>query len=196
MTHNPWGNYKHSPTSIKILGWLCIPAVLFFIAHTIIQFVYADDIIFSPWIGELYTMIWLATPLFLYLTGSMIGNKKMRITTNVFLVLYGSCFLLNLGNAYEWVDIPHLQYPMSIALLGILTLWIIHVIRREKNILDLFKFIWLFGLTYSFIVPKFVPHKHEAGNFYFASIFIFPVMMIIGLYYFFANKNHSHEQQT
>jgi hypothetical protein len=193
MTHAPWGNYRTAPLLIKLFGWLCIPATLFFVVHTIIQFIYSDTIIYAVWIDELYHVLWNALPVFLYLSGSMIADKKLRITTNVFIVLYGSFSLLNFGNAYEWVDIPHLQYPQTIALIGLLTTWLIHLFRRKKHILDLFKFIWLFGLTYVFAVPRFVQSGHEAGNFYFASLFAFPVMMGIGLYLFFFNKNHAHE---
>lgn len=193
MTHNPWGNNKHAPVAIKALAWFSVLATIFVVAHSIIQFVFADDVAFEPWIGELYFALWQATPVFLYLTGSMIAEKKLRITANIFMVFYATYYLVNIGNAYEWVDIPHLQYPASAALIGLLVTWFIHFFRRKKEINDFFKFVWLFGLVYFFAVPRFVQSDHEGGNFYLASLAAFPIMMSIGLYKFFANKNHSHE---
>ena len=241
--------------AISILAWICIPLVLFFIGQTLVQLAFSDDIAFEAWIGETYFIVWQSAPLFLYLTGTMISDKKLRITANIFLVLYGVYYILNLGNTYEYVDIPHLQYPASIALTGLtvtwlihlrrngsfkfggatsklfntvlglyilsvlilfamgyklfnipnmhwlmyatligwLIIWAVHLVKTKKGVLDVLKFIWLFGLAYSFIIPRFVPQKHESGNYYLASLFVFPVMMTIGLYKFFANKNQTHE---
>lgn len=256
MTHNPWGNNKNAPLAVKILAWLCIPITLFFLAHTIIRFAFSSSLNYEIWIDEIYLGLWVVAPIFLYLTGSLISEKRLRIITNCALLLFGSCYLLNLANLYEWVDIPHLQYPMSVALITILVVWFkhlyrtgalkftgtlkklavtfavmygisfvlmvligygliripyftyvvftplialiivwtIHLMRSRHDINAIFKFIWFYGLCYSFIIHKFVPHNHEAGNFHIASLFAFPVMMGIGLYLFFANKNRSYEQ--
>ena len=70
MTHNPWGNYKTAPVPVKIAGWITIPFVLFFIMHTVIQFIYEDEMakgtfVVATWIYELYHFIWCGLPLFL-----------------------------------------------------------------------------------------------------------------------------------
>lgn len=197
MNLNSWRNYRTAPLSIKLLAWLCIPATLFFIFHTFVQFAYETEInegrlAIDTWVYELYHFIWWALPFFLFITGTMIAHKKLRILAAISGILFASCYFMNLGNAYEYVDIPHLQYPQSIALLGLFTTWMIHLLRRKKHFSDIFKFIWLFGLCYSFIVPRFVRSGHESGNFYLASLFVFPVMMTIGLIYF-SNKNQTHE---
>jgi len=181
-----WQHNSTAPLWMKILSVIIALAVLFFVVHTAILFSWGDDQSFyiAPWTQEIYFNIWVAAPLFFFLTGHSIRSKLSKLLI-VFLTLFGVCYLLNIGNNYEWVDIPHLQFPMSAALLGILITWTITVFRRKKTVFDVLKFLWLFGFVYSFIVPKFVPGGHEAGNFLLASMFIFPFMMTVGLVQFY-----------
>lgn len=145
----------------------------------------------ATWTQELYFNIWVALPLFLFICGKSLQDNKLNKLLLVFTGLFGVCYLLNIGNAYEWVDIPHLQFPMSIALLGILTTWLLAVRKRKKSVLDLLKLLWLFGLIYSFVVPRFVPSGHEAGNFLLGSMFVFPFMMTLGFVQFFYSPKAS-----
>lgn len=139
----------------------------------------------ATWVQELYFNIWVVLPICLLVTGKSLQNNKLNKLLLAFSALFAICYLLNIGNTYEWVDIPHLQFPTSVALLGILVTWIIIVSQRKKSILDALKFLWLFGMIYSFIVPRFVPGGHEAGNFLLGSMLVFPFMMILGFIQFF-----------
>ena len=70
-------------------------------------------------------------------------------------------------------------------LLGILITWIVIVVARKKAIPDGLKFLWLLGFIYAYVVPRFVPGGHEAGNFLLGSMFVFPFMMALGLVQFY-----------
>lgn len=185
-----WQHHSTAPIFIRLLSYVSVIALGFFLFHTTIMFVYDAEINsgkfeVATWTQELYFNIWVALPLFLLVCGQSLQNKKLNKLLLVFTGLFAVCYLLNIGNAYEWVDIAHLQFPMSIALLGIFTIWIIAVLKRKKTILDILKLLWLFGLIYSFVVPRFVPSGHEAGNFLLGSMLVFPFMMTIGFIHFF-----------
>lgn len=139
----------------------------------------------APWTQELYFNVWVAAPLFLALTGKSFAAGRTGKTVLAFTVLFGILYIVNIGNTYEWLDIAHLQYPMSILLLGILITWSLIVARRKNTILDALKFLWLFGFIYAYVVPRFVPGGHEAGNFLLGSMFVFPFMMTLGLVLFY-----------
>lgn len=201
MTANSWRHFSTAPLIIKFLSFITAVGTLFFIFHTAVQFIYEKEIdsgtyYIATWTQELYLNLWMALPLFLAIIGTTIHDKRVNKWLIVFVCIFGIGHLLNIGNAQEWVDIPHLQYPQSIALIGILTVWIIHITKKKKSIPDILKFIWLFGLTYSFVIPRFVPSGHEAGNFFLASMFVFPIMMIYGLVLFFKKPKHSYEQTS
>src|SRR3989338_6176201 len=169
MNTKPWGHFHTAPLAIKALSVLCVFGTLFFIFHTIAQFIYEKEIAagtfyIAPWTQELYLNLWVALPVFLVLTGTAIRNPRVKKPIVVFVLLFGVCYVLNIGNVYEWVDIPHLQYPQSVALIGMLVCWIINITKKKKSALDILKFICLFGLSYAFIVPRFVRSGHELGN--------------------------------
>jgi hypothetical protein len=180
------GNWQHSSTApffVKLLAYVSLIALGFFLVHTLVMFNGSFNA--AVWTQELYFNIWVALPLFLFITGKSVLQKPQGKILIVLALLFGICYLLNVGNTYEWVDIRHLQYPMSILLLGILITWITAVLKRKKTMLDGLKFLWLFGFIYSYIVPRFVPSGHEAGNFLLGSMFVFPFMMALGFVQFF-----------
>jgi hypothetical protein len=190
-----WQKNFTAPIGIKILAVIAALATAFFVFHTAMMFAYDEEITrgtfyIAAWTQEIYFNIWVAAPVVLFLIGKSMQSKQSKLLI-VFTALFAVCYLLNIGNTYEWIDIPHLQFPMSAALLGILITWIITVIKRKKTVLDALKFLWLFGFVYSFIVPRFVPGGHEAGNFLLGSMFVFPFMMTLGLLQFYRRFNTS-----
>lgn len=190
MNSERWKHNSTAPVWIKSLVWFSMLATLFFIVHTSVLFIFSEEIgkgtfYIAAWTQEIYFNIWVAVPLMLFLVGKSLNGTTASKVLVWFTGLFGACYLLNIGNTYEWVDIPHLQFPMSAFLLGILITWITIVIKRKKTVLDGLKFIWLLGFAYSFIVPRFVSGGHEAGNFLLASMFVFPFMMLVGSVQFF-----------
>lgn len=193
-----WQHHSTAPIWLRVLSYLTAAAVLFFLFHTLMLFVYSTEIdngdfYIAAWTQEIYFNVWVAAPLFLALCGRSFGTERIGKMLLIFTVLFGIFYLVNIGNTYEWLDIAHLQYPMSALLLCILITWSIIAARRKKTVLDGLKFVWLFGFIYAFIVPRFVPSGHQAGNFLLASMFIFPFMMTLGFVQFFRKpKNTEH----
>lgn len=201
MTAKSWDKFHTAPILIKILSVLSAIGTLFFLFHTIAQFIYEKEInagtfYIAPWTQELYLNLWVALPLFFVITGTAVRNNRIKKPLIAFVILFGVCYLLNFGNTYDWVDIPHLQYPQSVALIGINVTWIMHIAKKKKSVLDILKFIWLFGLTYAFVIPRFIRSGHESGNFFLVSMFVFPAMMILGLFYFFKKQKQPYEQTS
>lgn len=190
MNSGNWQHHSSAPLWVKLFSYISVAALLFFVLHTAILFIYAGEIDggkfnVETWTQELYLNIWAVLPVFLFVTGKSLQQKPEGRTLLICAALFAALYLLNFGNTYEWLDIPHLQYPMTLLLLIILGVWIAAVAKRKKTISDALKFIWLFGFVYSFAVPRFVPSGHEAGNFMLASMFIFPFMMAVGFVHFF-----------
>lgn len=203
MTAKNRRHFSTAPLIIKILSLFTAAGTLFFVFHTIIQFIFEKEIesgtyYIATWTQELYLNLWMALPLFLALIGTTIHDRRVNKWLIAFVIVFGICHLLNIGNTQDWVDIPHLQFPQSIALIGINIVWIIHITKKKKSALDILKFIWLFGLTYSFVVPRFIPGStmHQAGNFFLASMFVFPLMMILGLVLFIKKPKQAYEQTS
>jgi hypothetical protein len=189
-----WQHHSSAPLAVKLLVYISFTALLFFLFHAAMMFTHDEEInngtySVATWVQELYFNIWVTLPAVLLVTGKSLQDKKRSKLLLAFCALFAVCHLLNIGNTYEWVDIRHLQYPSSIALLGILITWIIIVSKRRKTILDALKLLWLFGMIYSFIVPRFVPGGHEAGNFLVGSMLVFPFMMAVGFVNFFRKPN-------
>lgn len=185
MNSATWQHNSTAPLWIKILSWLTIATTAFFTFHLVILFGFGDQLSPATWITEIYFYVACFFPGFLVLTGSLNRKKKLARVLWIAIALYGICIALNIPNSHEIIEIYHLQFPTSIALLTMLIIYAIHFFQKEKNALDYVKFLWLFCFVYMYVVPKFVPGGHQAGWFLVGMQFIYPVMMTAGLIQFY-----------
>jgi hypothetical protein len=190
-------HHATSPFWYRLLAYFAVAGTLFYIFHTIILFIFSATIEPEVWVQELYFNIFLGLPLFLFARGEMISRKSYRLPALIFMGIsllgYGANFL----NAYEIIDVSGLQWPTSFALLGLFITYFIHFISKKKNIADYLKLVWFACIFWVFIAKRFVPHGGYAGWFLIAAQFIFPVMMIAGLFQYFKSPNSkNHDTST
>lgn len=188
MSDNNWSHYKTAPLLLRIFSWITIAGTLFFMFHSVILIVYSDTLEPQAWVQEIYFNLFTALPIFLLFTGTLITEKKYRWPLWVFLGVFIIGHIINIFNTYELADIGGLQYPMSVALLGLFVTYVIHFIRKRKSVLDFLKISWFASLMWVYVAPRFIQSGHRAGWFLIAAECIFPVMMIVGLIQFYRTK--------
>lgn len=188
MNQGNWQNFRTAPLALKLFSFLAVLGTVFFVFHSIILIVYSKTIEPQAWVQEVYFNIFTGIPIFLLFTGTMITEKRYRIALWTFLGIFILGHIINIFNTYEWIDIGGLQYPMSVALLSLFVTYCIHFFRKKKGILDIFKIIWFACLMWVYIAPRFIQSGHKAGWFLIAAQCIFPILMTIGLFQFYRNK--------
>jgi|GEM_PF-1432209 hypothetical protein len=178
-------HYSTSPVWMKILAFLTAITTAFYAFHLIMDLFFSDQFEAARWVKEIYFYIGIFFPGFLILTGTFHENKVRNRIVWCAALVFGGCILLNIPNSLEIIDIYHLQYPTGLALLTLLVVAIIHFVKKQKNAVDVLKLLWLFSLTYTYIVPNVVVKYHQAGWFLLAMQVLYPIMMTTALIQFF-----------
>ncbi len=178
-------HYSSAPLWMKLLSFVVTIATLFFTFHLVMDLAFSDKFEAAMWVKEVHFYIACFVPGFLLLTSTFNDRKNLNRVVWSASILYAICIALNIPNSHEVIEIYHLQFPTSIALLVMLTAAIIHFVKKQKNVFDVIKLLWLFSFTYMYVVPKFVSKYHQAGWFLIAMQFLFPVVMAIGLIQFY-----------
>ncbi len=191
MYDNTWSKYNKAPLFIKFFSWIAIAGTLFFLFHSVILIAYSATIDPQAWVQEIYFNLFTGLPIFLLFTGKMIGEKKFRIPLWLFLAVFLIGHLINMFNTYEILDVGGLQYPMSVALLGLFITYAIHFVSKSKSILDFLKIAWFACLMWVYIAPRFIQSGHKAGWLLIVAECIFPLLMIIGLIQFYNTKKQN-----
>lgn len=189
------GNLQHfstAPMWMKILSIITSIATLFYAFHLVIKMGFDDQVVRSVWVDEVHFYIACFFPGFLLLSGTFPERKRLNRVAWMASLVYAVCLGLNIPNSHELIEIYHLQYPTSIALLTMLTVAVIHFVKKQRNVSDVLKLLWLFSFTYLYVVPKFVPKYHQAGWFLVAMQCLFPVVMAIGLIQFYRNPKKAN----
>lgn len=182
MSKHPWQQYASAPVFLKALTWLTIVSFGFVLFHSYMLFTDYEP---QRWVQEIYFNLLSGLPFFLFLTGSLIHEKKLRLFTLGFFSVFFAGYVLNILNAWEMVNISGLQWIMGITLLGLLVCYLVHFFRKKKGVLDFIKLLWFICISYSFLAQRFVPGGGHAGKFLLAAICLFPLLMIWGLFAFF-----------
>lgn len=179
-------SYHNSSLLLKIIFWLTLVALGFVLFHFTLMLLNYQA---ATWVTEIYFDLQCGLPFFLFLTGTFIHNKKLRIPLLLFFPAFFIGYVLNVLNRYEFISVYHLQYLMGPALLGLFVIYCIHFFQKnKKTLLDFLKIIWLLCITWAFLVPRFTSGFY-AGKFLIASMIIFPFLMGIGLYKYYRKTN-------
>jgi hypothetical protein len=185
MIH-PNEKYDTSPLPLKITAWLSLIACGFVIFHTAMLWTN-----FNPqrWVQEVYFNLLCGLPFFLFLTGTLIHDRRLRIPTALFFTVFFIAYVVNIFNAWEVVSVGRLQYVLGVALLGLFVTYCIHFFRKQKDALEYIKMAWFICISYSFLAQRFVPGGGKAGYFLLGSMILFPILMGAGFVkYFRRNK--------
>lgn len=190
-------HHATAPLWYRLIAYIAVAGTLFYIFHTIILFIFSATVEPAVWVQELYFNIFVGMPLFLFAQGEMISRKSYKYPALIFMGIAILGYAANFLNAYEFIDVSGLQWPTSIALLGLLITYLIHFSTKKKTLNDVLKLAWFVCIFWVFIAKRFVPHGGYAGWFLIAAQLIYPVMMITGLYKFFQSpKSQNHESST
>lgn len=175
-------SYNNSSLLFKILFWLTLVALGFVIFHLIMMLLNYNA---KTWVTEIHFDLQCGLPFFLFLTGTFIRDKKLRIPLLLFFPTFFIGYVLNVLNRYDVTSIYHIQYWMGAALVGLFVIYCIHFFKkRKKSLLDFLKILWFFSMSWSFLVPRFT-FGFYAGKFLIASLILFPFLMGFGLYTYF-----------
>jgi hypothetical protein len=137
--------FSDSPLIIKILAFLCIPAMLFIIMNMILA---AYEIYGKIYIREIDIILRNGLPFFLFLTGSFIRNKKLRIPLVIFFPLVFIGYAIKMLDYYDVVDM-NVKWILCPAVFGLLLTYSIHFFaKKQKSPLDYLKMLWLLLVSY------------------------------------------------
>lgn len=209
-------SYNNSSVFIKILAWLTVIAFGFTLFNMVmLEF----NMVPKPALGEIYFTLQNGIPLFLFLTGTFIKNRYLKIPMFIFFSAFSICYFINVFNNWDFIDLKGssaeiLKWSLGISLTALFLTYIIHFIfskakrlfdfRKEKfsielgspfitklgqTVLDLLKLIWFFSIAYALICIKF-PIGFHGMVFFNLSIYLYPFLMGIGLFRFFRRSSY------
>jgi hypothetical protein len=208
---NSNSSYNNSSVFIKILAWLTVVAFGFVLFNMVmLKFNYVP----KPALGEIYFTLQNGIPLFLFLVGTCIKNKHLKIPLLIFFPIFIICYFTNVFNNWDVINLRGrsaeiLKWVMGISLACLFLTYFIHFIfKKAKNlfnflkekpslligspfifklgqtVLDLLKLSWFFSIGYALICMKF-PIGFYGLTFFNLSIYLFPFLMGIGLFRYF-----------
>lgn len=180
-------NYQNASLLFKILFWLSVVSFGFVLFHFIMI-----QLEFYPqaWIRELHFTLQNGIPLFLFLTGTFIRNKSLRIPMILFFATFFIAYALNTLDSWGVLEIRNLKWILGPSLLGLLITYLIHFFKKEKKgILDFLKLLWFLCIAYTQLCILFSVISFKPFWFFEASTYLEIVLMSVGLFRFYRNTN-------
>ncbi len=196
MTLSPNTHYSNTSLLFKILGITSILVLAFVIFHVILAML---DLYPVPWLREIHFILQNGfLPFFLFLTGTFIHNKKLRIPLLIFFPLFFIAYLLKTLDFWGYVDIQPIRlsifggiyfsiikWVLCPALLGLMITYTIHFFaKRKKFLLDYIKVIWFLAIGYVTLSIYF-PIGFRTMYLYEITVWILILLMTLGLINFF-----------
>lgn len=176
-------HYSNSSLLIKILGIACILVLAFSFFHIVLVFF---EIYPVAWLREIHFILQNGfLPFFLFLTGSFIHSKKLRIPLLVFFPVFFIGYVIKTLDFWGFVDVRGVQWIICPALLGLMITYTIHFFsKRRKILLDYIKVIWFLTIGY-ITLSIYFPIGFKIIHLYEISVYILVLLMLTGLIRFF-----------
>ena len=179
-------HYSNSSLIIKILAILCVPAMVFVSLNIILAWF---EIYGKTWIREIDIVLRNGLPFFLFLTGSFIRNKKLRIPLLIFFPVLFAGYVLKTLDFYGIVDL-NMTWVICPALLGLVFTYSIHFFAKKgKAPLDYLKMTWFLVASYVVLSIFFhirIPVKgFGAVRLFEINTYLMLLLMSFGLYGYF-----------
>lgn len=147
-------HYSNSSLPTRILAILCIPVLAFVVLNIILEKCF--DLYPVAWLREVNFILQNGLPFFLFLTGSFIRNKKLRIPLLIFFPVFFIGYAIKTLDFWDFVDVRGVKWIICPALLGLMITYIIHFFtKRSKRVLDYIKIIWFLCIGYVLISVYF-----------------------------------------
>ncbi|CAN5913322.1 hypothetical protein BH11BAC7_BH11BAC7_08550 [soil metagenome] len=182
MALSPNTNYYNASPLLRISGIACIPVFLFVVVHIVMGYF---EIYPVAWLRELHFILQNGLPFFLFLTGTFIHNKKLRIPLLIFFPVFIIGYTIKTLDFWGLIDVHGVKWIICPALLGLLITYVIHFFaKKSKRVLDYLKIIWLLCLSYV-LFSIYFPIKFHTIYFFEASTWILILLMTLGLVNFF-----------
>jgi hypothetical protein len=186
-------HFFNSSLLFKILAIACIPALVFVIIHMILGYMERYPV---AWLRELHSIVQNGLPFFLFLTGSFIRNKKLRIPLLIFFPLFFIAYTLKTLDFHGIIDIHPIKlgegryinivkWILCPALLGLMITYTIHFFaKKQKIVLDYLKILWFLVIGYV-LLSVYFPVGFKVMRFFEVSTWLVIVLMIYGLINYF-----------
>lgn len=185
-THNR--NFHTASLPFRILAIACVPVLLFVAVHMIMGYFEIYPVL---WLKEVHFILQNGLPFFLFLTGSFIANRRLRIPLLICFPLFFIGYALKTLDYWGFIDIYEifpwlkLKWVICPALLGLIITYTIHFFsKRNKIILDYIKVIWFLAISY-ITLSIYFKIGFKTMDLYEASTWILLLLMVIGLIKYF-----------
>jgi hypothetical protein len=151
-------HYSNSSLLIRILAFVSILALAFVVFNIILEQFF--DLYPVAWLREIHSILQNGLPFFLFLTGSFIRNKKLRIPLLIFFPVFFIGYAIKMLNFWDFTDVYGVRWIICPALLGLMLTYTIHFFaKKSKKILDYIKIIWLLCIGYVMLSIYFIGFK-------------------------------------
>ena len=151
-------HYSNSSLPIRILAIVSIFVLAFVVFNIILEKFFGLYPV--PWLREVHSNLQNGIPFFLFLTGSFIRNKKLRIPLVIFFPAFFIGYVIKMLNFWDVVDVHGVKWVISAALLGLMITYTIHFFtKKSKKILDYIKITWFLCISYVVLSFYFIGFK-------------------------------------
>lgn len=176
-------HYSNSSLLIRILAIVSIPVFAFVVLNIILEKLF--DLYPVAWLREVNFILQNGLPFFLFLTGSFIRNKKLRIPLLIFFPVFFIGYAIKTLDFWDFVDVRGVKWIISPALFGLLITYTIHFFaKRSKTVLDYIKIIWFLCIGYV-LLSVYFPIGFETIFLFEISSWIMVLLMTLGLINYF-----------
>ena len=175
-------HFSNSSLLFKILAIGCIPVLGFVVVHIVLGFFELYPV---SWLREIHFILQNGLPFFLFLTGSFIANKKLRIPLLVFFPAFFIGYAIKTLDFWGFIDVRGVKWIICPALLGLMITYTIHFFAKvNKQILDYIKIIWFLIIGYV-LLSVYFPIGFKTIYLFETSSYILVLLMTLGLINFF-----------
>lgn len=151
-------HYSNSSPLIRILAIVSVLVFAFVVFNIILEKFF--DLYPVPWLREVHSNLQNGVPFFLFLTGSLIRNKKLRIPLLIFFPVFFIGYAIKMLNFWDLVDVRGVKWIICPALLGLMITYTIHFFtKKSKKILDYIKISWFLCISYVVLSIYFIGFK-------------------------------------
>jgi hypothetical protein len=151
-------HYSNSSLLIRILAVISVLALAFVVLNIILEKVF--DLYPVAWLREVHSILQNGLPFFLFLTGSFILNKKLRIPLLIFFPVFFIGYSIRTLDFWDFVDAPSMKWVICPALLGLMITYTIHFFtKKSKKILDYIKIAWFLCIGYALLSAFIIGFK-------------------------------------
>jgi hypothetical protein len=176
-------HYSNSSLLIRILAIVSMLVFAFVVLNIILEKFF--DLYPVAWLREVHFILQNGLPFFLFLTGSFILNKKLRIPLLIFFPVFFIGYAIKTLDFWDYVDVRGVKWIIAPALLGLMITYTIHFFaKKSKKILDYIKIIWFLCIGYV-LLSVYFPIGFKTVILFEVSTWLLVLLMTLGFINYF-----------